>query len=101
VRGRPGVQVIEAHPEVSFAEMVGVPIVASKKDPAGQQARLTALHGVGIAAPTNPVRGAALDDLLDACAVAWTAARYANGEAISLPDPAERFSDGLDAAIWV
>ena len=42
-----------------------------------------------------------LDDLLDACAVAWTARRYAAGTAYSLPDPPEVFSDGLPAAIWV
>jgi len=41
------------------------------------------------------------DDLLDACAVAWTAARYAAGTAYSLPDPPEVFSDGIPASIWV
>jgi predicted RNase H-like nuclease len=40
-------------------------------------------------------------DGLDACAVAWTAARYAAGTAYSLPDPPEVFSDNLPAAIWV
>ena len=41
------------------------------------------------------------DDVLDACAVAWTAHRHAVGEARSLPDPPEVFSDGIPAAIVV
>mgnify|MGYP001097360208 CR=1 FL=1 len=41
------------------------------------------------------------DDLLDAAAVAWTAARYVEGKASSYPDVPEVFSDGLPAAIWV
>ena len=44
--------------------------------------------------------GYAADDVLDACAVAWTAARYASGLATPMPDPPEVFSDGIPAAIW-
>jgi predicted RNase H-like nuclease len=41
-----------------------------------------------------------VDDVLDAAAVAWTAVRVARGVARHLPDPPERFSDGIDCAIW-
>jgi predicted RNase H-like nuclease len=43
----------------------------------------------------------AVDDVLDAAAVAWTARRYVDGAARSLPDPPEAFADGWPAAIWV
>jgi predicted RNase H-like nuclease len=43
---------------------------------------------------------AGLDDLVDACAAAWTAARIAQGKAISFPDPPERDAFGLPIAIW-
>ena len=43
----------------------------------------------------------AADDVLDACAVAWTAARRAAGLWRSLPDPPEVFSDGVPSAIHV
>jgi len=42
-----------------------------------------------------------VDDVLDAAVAAWTARRVLAGEAVSLPDPPERFGDGLPAAIWV
>jgi predicted RNase H-like nuclease len=41
-----------------------------------------------------------VDDVLDAAAVAWTADRVARGTARHAPDPPERFSDGIDCAIW-
>jgi len=41
-----------------------------------------------------------VDDVLDASAVAWTAARLARGAAMCVPDPPQRFSDGVAAAIW-
>jgi hypothetical protein len=42
-----------------------------------------------------------VDDVLDACAVAWTARRHLRGESRALPEVPERFSDGLAAAIHV
>jgi predicted RNase H-like nuclease len=102
VRQGPAVTVIEAHPEVSFTEMDPACVVASKRSEAGRAARRAALRGAGIQPPAyRPGQGYAADDLLDACAVAWTAARYAAGTAYSLPDPPEVFSDGIPAAIWV
>ncbi|RYC13242.1 DUF429 domain-containing protein [Nocardioides zhouii] len=101
VRGRPGVEVIEVHPEVSFARMAGSPILARKKDPDGVRARREALAAHGIVAPPW-FRGAGFgeDDLLDACAVAWTAVRHSHGVSESFPEVPEVFSDGIPAAIW-
>ncbi|GAB3030788.1 hypothetical protein GCM10011376_23710 [Nocardioides flavus (ex Wang et al. 2016)] len=101
VRSGPGAHVIEAHPEVSFARMAGAPVLARKKDPDGVRARREALAAHGVIAPPW-FRGAGFgeDDLLDACAVAWTAVRHALGVSESLPVEPEVFSDGIPAAIW-
>ncbi|MGL5867128.1 MAG: DUF429 domain-containing protein [Dermatophilaceae bacterium] len=102
LRTRPTVEVIEVHPEVSFAEMSGSPIPAGKRTESGVRLRLDALAGAGIPRPSVLAgRGYATDDVLDACAVAWSAARRAAGVARSLPDPPEIFSDGIPAAIVV
>jgi hypothetical protein len=39
-------------------------------------------------------------DLLDAAAVAWTAARYVEGRASSYPEVHEDLGDALRATIW-
>ncbi len=102
VRTDPPVTVLEAHPEVSFAQMDPACVVPSKATADGATARRRALVSVGLEPPAYARgQGYAADDLLDACAVAWTAARYAAGAAYSLPDPPEVFSDGIPAAIWV
>jgi predicted RNase H-like nuclease/ADP-ribose pyrophosphatase YjhB (NUDIX family) len=102
VRSGPGADVIEVHPEVSFARMAGGPVLARKKDSDGVRARRQALAAHGIVAPPW-FRGAGFgeDDLLDACAVAWTAVRHALGVSESFPEQPEVFSDGIPAAIWV
>jgi predicted RNase H-like nuclease len=102
VRKRPTVTVIEVHPERSFAVMAGAPNVAGKKTDEGRAARLAALATAGLASPSVlNGSGYAADDVLDACAAAWTAARRTNGAARALPDPPQTFSDGIPAAIWV
>ena len=102
VRGEPPVTVLESHPEVTFAELDPACVVPSKTTAAGREARRAALRGAGLEPPAYLAgRGYGPDDLLDGCAVAWTARRYATGTASSLPDPPEVFSDGLPAAIWV
>ena len=101
VRDRPGTEVVEVHPEVSFARMAGSPLLARKKDPDGVRARREALAAHGVVAPPW-FRGAGFgeDDLLDACAVAWTAVRHSRGVSESFPGDPEVFSDGIPAAIW-
>lgn len=102
VRGRPPVPVIEVHPEASFAELAGAPIITAKKEEGGAAARVAALQAAGVGVSADlALRGAGLDDLLDACAAAWTAARYARGKARSIPEEPEHFSDGIPAAIIV
>ena len=102
VRGRPGVEVVEVHPELSFARMAGSPVLASKKDGDGVRARREALAAHGIAAPPW-FRGSGFgeDDLLDACAAAWSAVRHSLGRSESFPEAPEVFSDGVPAAIRV
>jgi predicted RNase H-like nuclease len=101
LRTRPTVTVLEIHPEVSFAAMTGAPILASKKTDEGRDQRLAALEAAGLPRPSVlQGSGYAVDDVLDACAVAWSAARHTIGLARSLPDPPEVFSDGIPAAIW-
>ena len=102
VRSRPSVAVIEAHPELSFARLNGEPVYVKKKTAEGAAVRRGLLHRAGLTVPSlYPGMGVAEDDLLDACAAAWTAVRYAEGRAESFPSPPERFSDGIAAAIWV
>lgn len=102
VRSHPGVEVIEVHPELSFARMAGAPVLARKKDADGVRARREALAAHGILAPPW-FRGAGFgeDDLLDACAAAWSAVRHSLGVGESFPATPEVFSDGIPAAIRV
>jgi predicted RNase H-like nuclease len=93
---------VEAHPEVTFALMAGVPLTASKHTWAGAQVRrqLLAREGIVLEGDLGDAGRAAVDDVLDAAACAWTARRVARGEARSLPDPPQVFSDGIPCAIW-
>jgi predicted RNase H-like nuclease len=102
VRSRPGVEVVEVHPELSFARMAGAPVLASKKDPDGVRARREALAAHGIVAPPwFRDAGFGEDDLLDACAAAWSAVRHSLGVSESFPEVPEVFGDGIPAAIRV
>ncbi len=97
-----GPVVVEVHPELSFATLAGAPLRHGKRSWSGVEQRRLLLDGAGIAVPVDlGLAGsrAAPDDVLDAAVVAWTARRVAAGTASSYPEPPERFSDGLDAAI--
>jgi predicted RNase H-like nuclease len=98
-----GLRVVEVHPEVSFARMAGAPLATRKSTWAGALHRRELLHAEGVALDDLGAAGAAagVDDVLDAAAAAWSARRFARGEAVPLPDPPEVFSDGWPAAIWV
>jgi predicted RNase H-like nuclease len=79
-------RVFEVHPELSFAAMDGGrPVLAAKRTADGAKQRLALLARAGVPVPERP-SGAALDDLLDACALAWSAGRIARGEARRVPD---------------
>lgn len=95
--------VIEVHPEVCFATMAQGPLLTRKKTWAGAEQRRQLLAAAGIR--LNNQLGlagevGAVDDVLDAAAAAWTARRYADGQARSMPETPEVFSDGIDCAIW-
>ncbi|MEU4291867.1 DUF429 domain-containing protein [Kribbella sp. NPDC026596] len=95
--------VIEVHPEVCFATMAGRPLSHPKSTWAGgeERRRLLASVGLGLTGDIGPAgEFAAVDDVLDAAAVAWTARRYAEGRAVAYPDPPEVLGDGPPAAIW-
>ncbi len=94
--------VVEVHPESSFAVMAGAPLGASKKSWAGLQVRRNLLRHEGIELPDQLGQAgtAGPDDVLDAAAAAWSGARVGRGTAVRVPERQQRFSDGLDAAIW-
>ena len=75
-------RVFEVHPEVSFRELVGRPL-APKRTAAGASERRAALSEAGIIVPDLPYP---LEDVLDAAVTAWSAMRYARGDALPLPE---------------
>lgn len=93
----------EVHPEVCFALLMGHPASASKKTWAGMVERRKALAAAGIR--LEEVSGAAasraaVDDMLDAAAAAWSAQRVLDGVAQSLPEIPDIDSSGRAIAIW-
>ena len=90
----------EVHPEVCFTAMNGMKRLKFRKKSAGgafERLGLLRKHGINIDPGTlGAVATIPLDDVLDAAACAWTAAR---SKAVSLPDPPE-LRDGLSVAIW-
>jgi predicted RNase H-like nuclease len=59
--------------------------------------------GAGLALPDeldDAAAAVAVDDVLDAAVVAWSAMRIARGAAISIPDPPEDDERGYPMAIW-
>lgn len=93
-------RLIEAHPELSFAEMTGAPVPMPKHTWNGLAARLQALNAQGIAFP-DAISGSGgrlpPADLVDAAAAAWTAARWLRGRA--KPYPASPPRDGAGSGI--
>ena len=85
-------RLVEVHPELSFATIVGQPIAESKRSSEGRRRRIEALQSVitGINEADVP-RG---DDALDALAAAWTAARILRGHAKTVPTDPPRDARG-------
>jgi predicted RNase H-like nuclease len=67
-------RVFEAHPELSFSVLAGRHLAHGKRTRAGQRDRAGLLR-IAVA----PIAGAAIDDVLDAYALLWTARRVARG----------------------
>jgi predicted RNase H-like nuclease len=94
-------RLIEIHPEVTFRALAGRPLESSKKSWNGHSERRRLLSGVGLSLPDRlpePVGAVPADDVLDATAAAWSAGRYAAGEARSLPG--EMPLPGFGEVIW-
>jgi predicted RNase H-like nuclease len=89
---------VEAHPEVCFWALGRECCLEhAKRTPEGRAQRLsllTAAFGEAVGG-LRPPAGAGWDDLYDACALAWTAARVAAGAAVHLPAEPERDERGL------
>lgn len=99
-------RVWEVHPELCFWTMNGgqpVPLakkIKSRPSPGGMELRrdLLARNGFPIDRlqhPSWPKSQVAEDDILDACACAWSAARIARGEHVSMPAEPEFDARGL------
>jgi len=99
-------RVVEVHPELSFRAINDeTPLNFSKKSARGMLSRLALLRVAGLTEVFEQscvfVGGnAAYDDVLDACAVAWTARRVAQKMAFRIPDPPEIDSRGLRMEMW-
>lgn len=96
--------VFEMCPELSLAVMASAPMAHAKRTREGRDERLAALRTVfgDVAALTaRPPAGAAPDDVLDAIAGLWSAARFAYGSALCLgADAGERDENGLRMAVF-
>jgi len=94
-------RIIEAHPEVSFRAMSGDELQFPKTSWNGLKHReeLLAHHGIQLPDNLGEAGVAKPDDVVDAAAAAWTAHRYATGNAGRLPEVAPRTAE-QDAAIW-
>ena len=90
--------VYEVHPEAAFAAMAGSVVAERKRTSEGAQRRRALLRAQGLTPPERP-SGVGVDDLLDACAAAWSTRRLVRGEGRSLPDPPVSVR-GQPQAIW-
>lgn len=97
---------IEVHPEVSFAGWRGQPMQFSKKKPQGKSERrelISAYFGAdALSAIEGSLKGLKVpfDDIADAFAALWSAERYSQGKAVSLPNRHVYDSQGLPMVIW-
>jgi predicted RNase H-like nuclease len=78
-------RVVEVHPEVSFCELLGGWLVEPKTTWDGFARRRRLLRSAGIEIPDRIDAPAPPLDVLDAAVAAWSANRYARGEALPLP----------------
>jgi predicted RNase H-like nuclease len=94
----------EVHPETSFTMLGGGPCMHSKRtrEGAAERAALLRSHFPDVDAHLEArPRGAAVDDVLDAFAAAWTARRIALGTATWLGDSTARDPRGFHLTIAV
>jgi predicted RNase H-like nuclease len=100
--------IYEIHPELCFWAISGnKPMKHKKRASDGQDERVEALQSVSSWAFQETEKllrrrpsGAAVDDVLDACAAAWTAIRIAEGTAQRIPTAPPLDSKGLRMEMW-
>lgn len=104
-------RVFEAHPELAFTKLAGSPMSAPKRSHAGSDERFRALTRapdsffrgvrgrVRVALGRWPRAVVAADDVLDATALTWTAARHCAGTTTRIPRLAPVDSRGLEMSI--
>ena len=92
--------IVEAHPELCFARLLGAPCRAPKRTPEGRAERLAVLSLTAFAnvGRDRPPSGAAWDDVLDACVLVETARRLISGDVERLGD-GSRDATGLRCEI--
>lgn len=94
-------QVVEVNSEASLAQAAGEPLASRRSSADGAHERREVLARVGIYVPTSAPHGVLADDLVAACAAAWSAHRVKSGQAHTYPAQPETFSDGLASAVHV
>ncbi|MDP9472298.1 MAG: DUF429 domain-containing protein [Chloroflexota bacterium] len=98
-------RVVEIHREVSFSALGGRPMDHPKRTPEGFAERHALLDAAIFAAIPDRntaralARPATADDILDAIAAAWTAHRFATGQAGRLPEVPQTDAHGLRVEI--
>ncbi len=78
---------VEGHPEISFAQMAGGPLMSKKSTPAGREDRIHLLRTHLSPAVQRIVASCPASwrtDAIDALALLWTAQRFGSGDAIRL-----------------
>jgi predicted RNase H-like nuclease len=93
----------EGHPEVSFAAMAGSPVLSKKRETVGQFDRVALLESKGIPARQlveKVMKGKmAVDDVLDAAALLWSADRFSRNSYEKFPPNPSRDSVGLEMSV--
>lgn len=95
----------EVHPELCFFEMSKNRSLAKKKSKQGKDERKKLLIGEGFSCVDNIAKSysrtdVALDDILDACAAAWTARRIIQKMALRIPVTPVCDNRGLLMEMW-
>lgn len=94
----------EIHPEVSFAQLAGRPMINPKSSKAGREERrmtlAPAFPNLVKAEDAGRAQGLPIEDILDATVACWSASRLATGMGRRLPETANIDSAGLPMVIW-
>ena len=93
----------EGHPEVSFAILNGAPVLTRKRNKDGIADRTRLIASAGMPAEdllkTHKLGAVAEDDILDAAALLWSAARFVQGLHVTFPPQPSRDAAGLEMSV--